>query len=136
MRVHAQVVDHLESDLADANHLPLDWYELLVTLRLAGGALRMHELAEQLTLSRSAATRFVDRVEEVGLVERTICPTDRRGMMVALTETGRRAQQSAAPVTLRGIQRHFGQHLTEQQIEELATTLEAILRGEERTCDL
>ncbi|NIR40088.1 MAG: MarR family transcriptional regulator, partial [Actinobacteria bacterium] len=49
------------------------------------GRLRMHELAGSLMLSRSAATRFVDRMEQAGLVTREACDTDRRGMFVVLT---------------------------------------------------
>ena len=130
MRVYSDVVDHLEADLTEAERLPLAWYEVLVNLRLAGGAMRMHELAEHLTLSRSAATRFVDRVEEAGFVERAICPTDRRGMLVTLTDAGRKAQERAAPITLRGIQKNFGNHLTAEQAEAVADALETVLQGQ------
>lgn len=132
MQVHAEVVDHLEQDLEAAGLLPLAWYELLATLRAVGGVMRMHELADELTLSRSAATRFIDRVEQAGLVERRVCPTDRRGMLVALTEAGYQAQKAAARVTLRGLQENFGRHLDSHQTEALSAALTTVLKGQGR----
>ncbi len=132
MLVHGEVVERLEADLASADKLPLAWYEALVTLRLAGGGMRMHELAKEMTLTRSAATRFVDRLEEAGLVERTLCETDRRGMTVTLTKAGQLAQERAAPVALNGLRQHFARHLTEEQAAAIAAALEAVLVGEGR----
>jgi DNA-binding MarR family transcriptional regulator len=131
--VHAAAVEALEAEMLNAQELPLAWYDLLIHLRLAGGALRMHELAERVLISRSGATRFVDRLEEAGLVERRICPEDRRGMEVVLTPKGRRVQERAAPVALRGIQQHFGRHLTDEQAEALAEALEVVLKAETAT---
>lgn len=132
MQVHAEVVDHLDRDLEAAGQLPLAWYELLVSLRAAGGVMRMHELADELTLSRSAATRFIDRVEKAGLVERRVCPTDRRGMLVVLTEVGRQAQKAAARVALRGLQENFGRHLDADQAEAVTAALTTVLKGQGR----
>jgi DNA-binding MarR family transcriptional regulator len=90
----------------------------------------MHELADHTLISRSAATRLIDKIEEAGLVERRVCPSDRRGMEVVLTTEGKKVQESAAPIVLRGLQRHFGRHLDLAQAETLATALESVLTGE------
>jgi len=130
MRVHAGVTEALEKGLMETRELPLPWYQVLVELRLAGGALRMHQLAEVATLSRSGTTRFVDRIEEAGLVERRVCPSDRRGMEVVLTAKGYEVQKRAAPMALRGIQEHLGRHLTQEQAQMLAEVLEGVVEGE------
>src|SRR3970040_1717773 len=52
MHVHAGITDELEQELGKAHDLPLSWYQVLVELRIGGGALRMHRLAEAATPSR------------------------------------------------------------------------------------
>jgi len=65
--VHAEVVDRLAAELRAVHDLPLSWYEVLLYLHESPeGRLRMHELAESLLLSRSSATRFVERMERAG----------------------------------------------------------------------
>lgn len=131
--VHTGLVELLEKELWTERGLHFSWYDVLVTLRLTGGAMRMHELAEYSLLSRSAATRLVEKIEEAGLVERRICPSDRRGIVVTLTAEGRKVQERAAPLFLRTLQKHFGQHLEEEQAEMLASALERVLVGEGRS---
>ena len=92
--------------------------------------MRMSELADLALISRSAATRLVDKIEEAGYVERHICPTDRRGMVVSLTAEGRRVQERAAPIVLRGLERHFGRYLDEAEAEAMANCFDRILVGE------
>ena len=128
--VHTAILESLEDELWEARQLHFSWYDVLVTIRLAGGSMRMSELADMALISRSAATRLVDKIERAGYVERRICPTDRRGMVVSLTEEGRKVQQGAAPVVLRGLEKHFGRYLNEQQAEDMANTFERLLIGE------
>jgi DNA-binding MarR family transcriptional regulator len=85
----------------------------------------MHELAEGMILSKSAATRLVDRLERRGLVTRTVCDEDRRGMEVGLTPEGRDVFLEAGRLHYRGIEEHFGTHLSGG---ELATITEALTR--------
>lgn len=128
--VHIALVESLEAELWEARRLHFGWYDVLVTIRLSGGAMRMSELAEMALISRSAATRLVDKIEEAGYVERYVCPTDRRGMVVSLTPDGRKVQERAAPIVLRQLQNHFGRYLDEEQAEAMAETFERILEGE------
>ena len=87
LTTHAAVIDALGKDMESAVGLPLTWYEVLLILKESDdGRLRMRELAESLLLSRSAATRFVDRMEAAGLVSRECCLADGRGTFVAMTD--------------------------------------------------
>ena len=128
--VHTALVESLEAELWEARQLHFGWYDVLVTIRLSGGAMRMSELAEMALISRSAATRLVDKIEEAGYVERYVCPTDRRGMVVSLTPEGRKVQERAAPIVLRQLQNHFGRYLDQEEAEAMAQTFERILEGE------
>jgi DNA-binding MarR family transcriptional regulator len=50
---------------------------------------RMQELGDRVQLSQSALSRVVARLERDGLVQRTMCSDDRRGIYVMLTDAGR-----------------------------------------------
>ena len=58
---------------------------------LAGGDVRMRELAGRLGLAASTVTRLVDRLEAAGLAERRSERPDRRSVLVGLTAPGREA---------------------------------------------
>lgn len=127
LEVHAAVIRRLEAELRDERDLPLSWYDTLVQLHEADGSLRMHELADRLLLSRSATTRFADRLEASGLVTRQPCENDRRGTRITLTEEGRRRLRDAAPVHLRGVEEHFVRLLSDQDAKELDRILGRIV---------
>jgi DNA-binding MarR family transcriptional regulator len=57
---------------------------------------RVGDLADQLGLAESSATRLVDRLERQGLVARRMLPTDRRSVTVELTPAGRLTAENAA----------------------------------------
>ena len=48
-------------------------------------------------LSQSALSRLVGRLESDGLVDRSICTEDRRGIFTCLTDEGRARYQAARP---------------------------------------
>ncbi|GAB3861092.1 hypothetical protein GCM10029963_65040 [Micromonospora andamanensis] len=47
------------------------------------------ELADQLRCDRSNVTALVDKLEQAGLVERRVAPTDRRQKTLVVTDAGR-----------------------------------------------
>lgn len=115
MHVHATVTSAIDDVLRSEVGIPGTWYEALVEIAFAGGTMRMHEFAEETTLTKSGATRFVDRLEAAGLVERTSCPDDRRAYNLALTEKGRGVQKASDPHVLTVIEEQFGKHMTEEE---------------------
>ena len=101
---HARVTGALERALQSEHDLGVTEFEVLE--RLANAAddasqRRMLELAEAVHLSQSALSRLIGRLEAEGLVERTICATDRRGIYTALTEAGRARYEAARPTQRR-----------------------------------
>jgi DNA-binding MarR family transcriptional regulator len=130
LEAHALLVDALERELMEEQGLPLAFYEVLV--RLAGepeGRLRMQDLAGRLLLSRSGFTRLCDRMETGGLLQRTRCPSDRRGVYAEITIPGREALEAAAPVHMRGVQEHFARHLGSPDLAVLRQLLERVCEG-------
>src|SRR3954453_838446 len=125
---HAALVGRLGEELQDEKGLPLPWYEVLLWLGQAPeGRMRMGELADSLLLTPSGVTRLVARMETEGLVQRQQCPSDRRGWNAVITPAGRSRLRSAAPVHLRGVEEHFGRHLTDEEADVLANVLGRVL---------
>lgn len=126
LAAHATVISKLGTEMKDQFDLPVTWYDVLVQLFEAGGRLRMHELAGSLLLSRSATTRFVDRLEKADLICREACPDDRRGTFVTLTPQGRARLEEIGPSHIAGVRRHFIDLLSDAQIDVLAEALEKL----------
>ncbi|MGH2819340.1 MAG: MarR family winged helix-turn-helix transcriptional regulator [Actinomycetota bacterium] len=128
LQTHATVLDVLEQELRDRLGLPLSWYEVLLHLsRAPEGRQRMSDLARSVLLSKSGLTRLIDRMEGAGLIERSHCPSDRRGTFASLTPRGKEAFEEAAPLHLEGIRRHFLGPLTPEERDTLADLLARVL---------
>ena len=95
---HAAVSAALERDLGERHGLGVTEFEVLDRLAEdSGHKFRVQELAESVHLSQSALSRTIGRLEGHGLVQRSLCDNDRRGIYVCLTEDGRRRHAEALP---------------------------------------
>jgi DNA-binding MarR family transcriptional regulator len=131
IRAHSGIVDRLEAEMEACSGLSLRWYEVLLHLtRAPEGRMRMQDLADLALQSKSGLTRVVDRMEAAGLVSREVCPSDRRGILAAITPEGRKRFRRAAPPHVRGIERHFGSHLSGSDPEALRSLLERLLEAQ------
>lgn len=111
----------LNHELETSVGLSLHEYEILVRLDEATGReLRMSSLAEMIGHSRSRLTHTVTRLEKEGFVERRSCPSDKRGVNCALTDSGLAFLRSAAPLHLDGVRRHVIDRLGRGDLEALA----------------
>ncbi|MBA2550691.1 MAG: MarR family transcriptional regulator [Nocardioidaceae bacterium] len=112
--------------------MPLSWYDVLLELNAAPGRrLRMQELGSRVVLSRSQASRVVDELARAGFACREPDRRDRRGSFAVLTDTGRQALRSAAPVYLAGIAEQFTAHLTDAELRVLSDGLARVLAAAE-----
>ena len=126
LRAHASLMRELATDLAMKTHLPLGDFDVLAQLALAGGDLRMTELATKAFSSRSAMTRRVDRLVEEGLVRRTSSDADGRGVVIAVTETGMARLAEAMPVHLEGVSKLFLERLDDRELAVLEHALDKV----------
>jgi DNA-binding MarR family transcriptional regulator len=95
---HAAVTAALERGLGERHGLGVTEFEVLERLaENSGHQFRVQELAESVHLSQSALSRMIGRLEQHGLVQRSLCDADRRGIYVCLTEAGRRRHAEALP---------------------------------------
>lgn len=99
LAVHDRVSAALEQALEAEAGLALVWYSVLRRLaQEPDGRLRMTELSCCLPVTKSGLSRLADRMVESGLLERQVCPSDRRGAFAVLTPAGRAALDRATPV--------------------------------------
>jgi DNA-binding MarR family transcriptional regulator len=95
---HARATTALERALQDEHRLGVSEYEVLERLASPDkDQHRMQELADGVHLSQSALSRVVARLETDGLVTRSICADDRRGIYACITPQGRDRYDSARP---------------------------------------
>ena len=100
--------------------MPLAYYEILVRLSEAPGrALRMSQLAEAASASKSRASHAVARLEERGWVKRVDCPTDRRGQVAMLTDQGYAVLAASAPGHVEQVRQSLFDGLTAAQVAQL-----------------
>ena len=102
--------------------MPHAYYEILVRLSEAPGrSLRMSQLAEAASASKSRASHAVARLEERGWVRRVDCPTDRRGQVAELTDEGYAVLAAAAPGHVEQVRRSLFDGLARDQVAHLRT---------------
>jgi DNA-binding MarR family transcriptional regulator len=126
LRAHASLLRELSTDLAMKTRMPLGDFDVLAQLALAGGDLRMSELAARTFSSRSAMSRRVDRLVDEGLVHRTSSEADGRGVVIAVTETGMARLAETVPVHLHGVSKLFLERLDDEELAVLERVLDKV----------
>lgn len=115
----ALLAERLDAELRTFG-LDLAEYEILVALSESPERrIRMAELAAQVHQSRSRLTHTISRLERAGLVRRTSCPTDRRGVWAELDARGLRLLEAAAPAHVTSVRRLLLDAMTAEDFEAL-----------------
>ncbi|OYO31009.1 MarR family winged helix-turn-helix transcriptional regulator [Janthinobacterium sp. PC23-8] len=105
-------------------------FDVLATLRRSGApyALTPTALYEAAMLSSGGMTNRIDRLETAGLIERQKHPTDRRGVLVALTGAGRALIDKLVLLHVANEQRMLAA-LTAREQAQLGLLLGKLLQG-------
>ncbi|MGW3571112.1 MarR family winged helix-turn-helix transcriptional regulator [Streptomyces sp. NPDC000941] len=108
-------------------------FDVLATLRRVGApyTLSPSVLSAELMMSRAGMTKRLDRLEQAGLVERSLDAEDRRSFRVALTDRGRQVVD-AAFTDLNADLSALVAELTAEQRDGLDRALDALLRAATR----
>jgi DNA-binding MarR family transcriptional regulator len=123
----AQLSERLDAELRRFG-LDLAEYEILVSLSESPDRrARMSDLAKAVHQSRSRLTHTVARLERQDLVQRSGCPTDRRGVWATLTDQGVELLRRAAPSHVEAVQRNFVQAIGENDLQALGRAFDAVL---------
>jgi len=127
LRAYATLMRQLDGDLVRETGTAVADFEVLGQLALAGGQMRMTELAERALISRSGMTRRVARLVDEGLVCRANVDTDGRGVVVALTDAGVDRLTETAAVHLRGVAELFVAKLDDEELAVLERAMNKVI---------
>jgi DNA-binding MarR family transcriptional regulator len=93
------------------------------------GLLRARELCTEIGWDRSRLSHHLTRMEKRGLIAREECAEDGRGLMVRVTDAGRRAIEVAAPAHVENVQRYFFDLLSSDELDTLAAVFDRLLEN-------
>lgn len=128
--LHGRIEAHIERALQARHDLSVREYSLLDVLSRQhdgdGGHLQMKDVADAVVLSHSATTRLVTRLEDRGLLERYLCPTDRRGIYTNVTETGRKLLAEARPTNDTALREALDEAAKNPELAPLVRAMEAL----------
>jgi DNA-binding MarR family transcriptional regulator len=132
-----EVVDRvrvaLNRDLQRGAGLTLAENLVLCQVAMAPGRrLRMVDIAELLTIGKSAVTKTVDRLEQRHLITRERDSSDRRTVYATLTAEGGKAFAAAQPMFTEAVRRHFAGKMNEADMRQLRHLAECVLRQPDR----
>lgn len=127
LRATAHVSQVIDTDL---RRLGLDAaeYNILVSLSEAPERrMRMSQLADEVTHSRSRLTHTISRLEKRGLVVRENAADDGRGILARLTEEGFRTLEDNAPAHVETVRRVLIDTMSKDQFRALGRAMNSIL---------
>ena len=107
---------------------------VLLHLHQSGGQLPQRELLDSLKVKPSTVNGILDRMEEKGLVERTVSGTDARQRLVALTPAGQEREKQVKQSFLEA-EALIARGLTVEETDTLRSLLERVIHNleEDRT---
>jgi DNA-binding MarR family transcriptional regulator len=121
------LMDRLDRDLREQHDLSMPEYEILVRLSESPERrMRMAQLAGSVSHSRSRITHTVARMEKAGLVSRSACASDGRGVEAALTDHGYDILVEAAHVHVSGVRRYLVDLAGEEDFAAMGRVFEAV----------
>jgi DNA-binding MarR family transcriptional regulator len=130
LTAHSLLDRALTEALYDERDLSLVWFEVLNALQVAGGRVRVMDLAEHLVVSPSSLSRQLNRMEEHELVRRERArPDDQRVVVVVLTKPGRETWRRANTTYQRVLRRFFLTKLTESDVAGVQRALSKVIDG-------
>lgn len=122
------LMDRLDRDLRTQHGLSMPEYEILVRLSEAPGrAIRMAELADAVSHSRSRVTHTIARLEREGIVLRGNCSDDGRGVSAVLTDQGFSVLEAAAHTHVRGVHDYLIANADADALTSLGQVMEKVM---------
>ncbi|WP_433663050.1 MarR family winged helix-turn-helix transcriptional regulator [Nocardia sp. CA-128927] len=107
------VTTRIDADVSPAGDVDASISDLLFRLaRSSDRALRTVDITKALATSTTRTTRLLDTAEQRGLVTRGAHPTDRRVILVTLTDAGLAEARKRGALALDSAQRHIYDALT------------------------
>lgn len=122
------LTDRLDRDLRTQHGLSMPEYEILVRLSEAPDrAIRMAELANAVSHSRSRITHTIARLEREGIVLRGQCSDDGRGVSAVLTDHGFSVLEEAAHTHVRGVHEYLIEKADPEDLAAVGRVMTAVV---------
>ncbi|WP_395106604.1 MarR family winged helix-turn-helix transcriptional regulator [Actinomadura sp. SCN-SB] len=119
----------MDRDLKSKHGLSISEYEILVRLSEAPDRrLRMAELADNASQSRSRLSHTCSRLESKGLVSRDNCPNDKRGVYANLTAEGYAALERAARDHVETVRTFFVDVIEPEDLAAIGRAFTAVVK--------
>lgn len=116
-----------ERSLRAGHGLAMVDFEAMLRLgRSPDRQMSMSELAEQMVLTSGGITRLVDRLANDDLVERVLCPSDRRVHWARLTNQGVTTVSEALTTHLQDLDSHYFGTMSDSEEATMTTVLERL----------
>lgn len=98
----ARNIEAARERLLDQFGLSVPDFDVMATLRRRAEShgLKAKHLQASVMITSGGMTKRLDRLQSAGLIERNPDPDDRRGVLITLTDQGRRVIDEALPVLL------------------------------------
>ena len=120
MVMQASLSEYLERQLRARSGLSSADYEVLAHLSESPeGRMRSFALAGVLRWEKGRLSQHLTRMQKRGLIRREPCPTDQRGAVVVITESGRALIQKAAPLHVADVRKVLIDDATPAQLDLL-----------------
>lgn len=122
------LMDRLDRDLRTTHGLSMPEYEILVRLSESPDrSIRMAELADAVSHSRSRVTHTIARLEREGIVRRGQCSDDGRGVSAFLTDHGFSVLAEAAHTHVRGVHDYLVESADPDDLEAVGRVMQKVL---------
>ena len=117
-----EIVQRISEGLAEAGFDDIRPAHTVVFQHINAEGSRLSELAERAQLTKQSMGYLVDYLEDHGYVERRADPSDRRAVLIFLTERGWAEVREALRI-IGKIEREWARRLGKQQMEQLRVLL-------------
>lgn len=125
MRQFDLMMESARAAFANRHQITVNDSLVMTTLLLTGRPMKPSELATRLSFVSGTMTTMLDRLEAARLVERVPNRTDRRSVLVRLTESGRQALQKG----VEQLERVISSAVAPQQRDRFAESLTHLALG-------
>jgi DNA-binding MarR family transcriptional regulator len=123
-RAHIALIDHLEP-VIEARGFTFTQYVVLMYLR-EGLVISASTLCSQLRHDSGALTRVIDQLEARGVVQRERSRTDRRSVLLQLTDAGRATVEGMIPEVVQQLNSALGD-FSHAELNELMRLLSKLI---------
>ena len=128
VRTTQLLFDELDRQVrAEASMTHADYQMLALLSQAPDRQLNITALARVMCYSQSRVSHAVARLGARGWIARCSDPTDGRGSVAVLTDTGFAALEAAAPGHVAAVRQHLFDHLDPEQVRQLSQICDAAL---------